>query len=237
MDVTILVQGPLHENLLKSIPNYIKYANVVISTWNPKNDTETNLLQVLKFGANQVSENKLKIIHYEDVDYNWFNRNNLYKQTTTTLNGLKEIKSDYVIKLRSDCYFENLEPILLALHPYKLVHSNIHNSDAYPFHISDYIIGSKKQALIRTFSLVETLCRYTPKLGEGLPYPGWFSLDFECPVESIIMSCYLRSYHIFPDHRFSKEILNVWTEVIEYTKLGKYYFISNNLQEINTNIS
>lgn len=224
MECTIVIQGPAHELLLRSVPEYIKKFPVIISTWKPKNIEEFNLL-------NKVAE-FTPIICQEEYTPEWFNRGNIYKQTVTTLGGLYEVKTKLALKVRSDSYYSLIENAVNKITTDKLLSSRIFENTQYSFHISDYILGGTTESLIKTFEFVEVLCRYTPKNEDArLPDPRWFGLDFLCPTESIICSAYLRQKHIFPDKNNSNNILSDNIQYIELNELGKYVYNSNDLRQ------
>ena len=216
--VSIIVQGQLHTRLLKSIPNYLRFGNVILSTWTPEN---TELLDKL-------SNFDIQITHSELKEYEWFNRGNIYRQIYTVCRGLKLAKSEYTIKVRTDCYYENLQPIIDKLQPNKLICSDF-MYNAFPLQMGDYIIAGQTRELIKMFRLAKILCESTPKeTGGGFPDPRWFNLDFPPPTESILFGCYLHSKQIYPER--VENILQKHTITVSNDELAPYYMVSNGLK-------
>lgn len=223
MDLSIIVQGPMHERLLKSIPNYMRYGKVILSTWSP-HDTEKEIYA-------KVKKLNIGIITQKPREYDWFNRGNIYRQTSTVLAGLKLVQTDWVIKVRTDCYYHNLSPIIEKLCEDKLVCSEFHFG-SHKLKISDYIIAGKTSDIFKMFELVRVFCEYTPKEKHGgYPDPKWFNLDFPCPTESILFACYLRGKHIWPDSDNSPELLRRHATVVFDKELSPYIMVSNGLRD------
>lgn len=106
-DLTILIQGPFFEfenydtnKNIEILKKVFPEANILISTW--ENES--------RFSNNE----KHKIIFNKDpgfVNDKHFGSNtpgsNILRQIISVKNGLKEIKSKYTLKIRSDCYFNS----------------------------------------------------------------------------------------------------------------------------------
>ncbi len=149
---TLVIQGPLHENLFSGLNNnYLDYTdNIVVSHW----DTDNIILQ------NKLKNYKIKsIANIFHKNFNIYNNQNVYYQVLSTLNGLKHIETEYVIKLRSDQWIGNLEPlfnsILNPVNKDKYVCSNLHfrPDKLFKFHPSDKIIGGATDLILKTFTI------------------------------------------------------------------------------------
>lgn len=131
-DFTIVIQGRCElEQLQLWIDNYSDW-NVVLSTWN---DFDLDV----KFPQNW------KIIKSEYPSFS-FDMQNLEKQLISTINGLKQVNTKYVIKVRGDEYYSNLELVynkMIEVYP-KVLCSSVFFRPLYlyPFHISDHFICS-----------------------------------------------------------------------------------------------
>lgn len=149
---TLVIQGPVHQNsIYGALNNYKDYTdNIIFSHWD--NDKDKELLQHLVDAEvpHRVLENK-----FIKANLNTFNGQNVYYQIYTTLVGLKHVTTEYVLKLRSDQWFGNLEPMFKAVleHPEKYVCANFHfRPDKFlKYHAADKLIGSRTLNLLGTF--------------------------------------------------------------------------------------
>jgi hypothetical protein len=79
----LLIQGPLHVNVLKNILINPFFTEIVVSTWRPQNDMERQLLwRVKKLGGVRVIVNEI------GAEKSYVCPEALSKQVYTTLQGL-----------------------------------------------------------------------------------------------------------------------------------------------------
>ena len=177
--ISIIIQGPLNERSINTIPEYLKYGEVVVSCWD--ND-KINLLDKYK--------NKIKII------VNKYSQALNHKkkpgsqapwvfQNITTLNGIKESSGYLCIKTRSDESYPVLDKLIDILkhnrdtknpetgvyYDYKIVTSNIYfRYDCQnKFHPSDHIIAGTRSRMLSAFELSNRYCLKTlPRFPEQL---------------------------------------------------------------------
>ena len=75
--------------------------------------------------------------------------------SSLTFKGLQKIKSEYTLKIRSDEYFSNLNPIIecISKNPNKLVCGNIFYKPwrINPFHMGDHIFACKTKTLLESY--------------------------------------------------------------------------------------
>lgn len=149
---TLVIQGPLHQNSIYGLlNNYLEYTdNIILSHWDTDDNELLRYINEYKLPVNIVT-NKMHI------DYNIFNGQNVYYQVYNTLYGLNEVKTEYVIKLRTDQWFGNLEPFFEAVksQPYKYTCSNLHfrPDKLFKYHPSDKVIGGKTDIIKNTFEI------------------------------------------------------------------------------------
>lgn len=133
-NLTILIQGRCDEPQLKMwIDNHSDY-NIILSTWEDFN-TELkipNNWKVIK------SEYPIRYAPWQNLDY----------QITSTLVGLSNVSTEYVVKVRADEYFSNLEYLynrIISSSDKILCGSAFFRlpDDVWAYHISDHIIGGK----------------------------------------------------------------------------------------------
>lgn len=138
-NTSLLIAGPFHKNGLDMLENYVeKFHSIIISTY--KDDTNDALITVknrfLGYSNIQIIENILPCID------GYHNSQNIYLQCFSVVNGLEECNSKFVIKLRSDEYYSNLEDIITLLPPNKISTNNVFVRDVSykTFHLSDHVI-------------------------------------------------------------------------------------------------
>ena len=136
-NVTILLQGKiLQETIDFFIKNYPN-TNVVISTWI---SCKLDLSKIPK--SYSIVLTKLP---------NHGGHQNINYQILSTLNGLKLVETDYVIKIRGDEYFSNMEYVAneVAMNPNKIHCSPIffRHWSFIPYHFSDHLIAATKENL------------------------------------------------------------------------------------------
>jgi hypothetical protein len=142
-NITIVIQGPPSEISLKHIDNYRKYGEVIYSTYQPMP----------------------KIDGLKTVIGNWYNFpvynfGNVAKQVFTTLNGLQVVDTEYVIKVRTDEYYTNLNPFISKMldNKDKYITNNIFFKGAVePLHPSDHMVGGRTELLLTGFSRIRDL--------------------------------------------------------------------------------
>jgi hypothetical protein len=149
---TLVIQGPLHKNSIYGLlNNYKEYTdNIILSHW------DSDDMEMLRY-INEYNLNVKIITNKIHVDYNVFNGQNVYYQVYNTLEGLKEVKTEYVVKLRTDQWFGNLIPFFESIlnNKEKYTCSNLHfrPDNLYKFHPSDKLIGGKTELIKKTFEL------------------------------------------------------------------------------------
>ena len=153
--VSIIIQGPLNQRSINTIPEYLKYGEVIISCWD--ND-DLSLLD--KYAQNI----KIVVNHYHDIMRKAIKtnqRNPIILQNYTTHNALKQATGYLAIKTRSDESYPVLDPLLNILKKnrdskewYKIVTSNIYfrYDSQFKFHPSDHLIAG---SLIRMKQIFE----------------------------------------------------------------------------------
>lgn len=149
---TLVFQGPLHQNFIYGLlNNYQNYTdNIIISHW------DTDNLELLKYLEEYNIPSKI-ITNKFHKNLNVFNGQNVYYQVYTTLKGMEEVNTEYVLKLRTDQWFGNLEPFFDAVikNEDKYVCSNLHfrPDSLIKYHPSDKLIGGKTNLLLETFKI------------------------------------------------------------------------------------
>src|SRR6056300_1535484 len=130
-NVTIILQGKvLQDSLDFYIKNY-PTANLIVSTWVGSDLNLSNLPESYNVILSKMPKKR--------------GDQNVNLQLVSTLNALRFVKTDYVIKIRGDEYYSNLEYIAneVAMNPHKIHCSPIffRHWEFMEYHISDHIIA------------------------------------------------------------------------------------------------
>jgi hypothetical protein len=150
---SIIIQGPLNDRSIKTIPTYLSYGQVIVSCWD--NDDLSKLDPYL----NQID---LVVNNYADAlpkAMRTHHRNPIILQNFTTHNALKKATGHFTIKTRSDESWPVLDPLLNMLrtnrdtknpetgiyNDYKIITSNIYfrYDKQCKFHPSDHLIAGR----------------------------------------------------------------------------------------------
>ncbi len=220
LDFTILIQGKLNRISVDNIPTYMQYGNVIVSCYNDDYD---------------IDHENFEIVRSKDDAYNFFNTENIYRQSLTTLAGLKKTKTTHTIKVRSDEKYTNLQPIIDKINdnPNKFITNNIWFTDieTEPFHPSDHLICAKTESLIKTFSLVILLCEQYKGFPECHLPGSLFNLFWlnHISVETMIFLSFIYSheYHLnlpTKNKEDIRQIMNKYCDLVDIEDLGPYIF-------------
>ena len=155
-EYTILLQGVINPKTFNLwIKNYSDY-KVVVSIWEDEDLSDYEIPTNWK-----VVKNKYPLIRFRKEA-------NLDYQITTTLAGLSEVGSEWVIKMRTDEYYSNLDKVFkkMKANPEKIVSSSMffRKYGLYKFHCSDKLLGGTTENL--TIMYESTLHNVEMKLWE-----------------------------------------------------------------------
>lgn len=152
-DLTICVTGPVHKYGLQAIPNYLKSGRVTVSSWtndpNLKLLLEQDYLPQIKVVLNQWPAG----LRYYDRDNPIMdNDGNSGAQCLSVLGGLRNVETDYVIRVRADESWGNLQPFIDMMATGKVV-SNCRYARrrGSPFHIGDTMYGGRTSVILPAF--------------------------------------------------------------------------------------
>jgi len=132
---TLLIQGPILRNLI-TMCEMQKHMDTVVSTWiHPRIDSEIMLFY---------RPNLRPIINEVPNLQGVYNEQNRYLQFCSTYLGLREVETEYVIKVRSDEYYSNLMPAIekFLKDPNKILTNNVffRKTSYLRYHPSDHLI-------------------------------------------------------------------------------------------------
>lgn len=234
---TLLIQGPVLRNLI-TMSNQHKYLDTVVSTWSyPVIDEEANLYARpnLKLIVNDTPDTK-------DI----YNNQNRYLQFKSTYSGLLEVKTEYVIKVRSDEYYFNLRPAVTKFlsDTNKVLTNNVFFRKAkyMPYHPSDHLIIAKTELLKTVYKKCIQECE---KDGEKLE-EGYFNQIPKRVVPeqqfaiNVIKTLEKKTFKLptkLKDIEKIKQITRKHFDVINNQFLGKYFVTSKKHGKFDNNMN
>jgi hypothetical protein len=143
MDYTILLQGRIEKEPFELWIKNHKNSNVVLSIWEDEDLGAYKIPKKWKIVINQYPLVRFRKI--ANLDY----------QIITTLKGLYKVDTQWVIKMRCDEYWSNLDKIYdrMLSNPQKIVTGSMffRKWGMHPFHCSDKILGGMVNNLIGMF--------------------------------------------------------------------------------------
>ena len=141
-NVTLVLQGKVTKETIEFYRTNYPLLPTVISTWFGMGPDTSNLPDSYKVVLAKMPEKR--------------GSQNQNLQFTSTLNGLNQVETDYVIKLRGDEYYSNLEYVLQQVESEP---DKIHCTPVWfrhwsfmKYHISDHLIAGKTENLKKMFS-------------------------------------------------------------------------------------
>ena len=168
--VSIIIQGPLNDRSINTIPMYLTYGQVIVSCWDnddvSKLDPYLNQIDLVINDYKHASSRARKTNH----------RNPIIFQNYTTHNALKLATGHYSIKTRSDESWPVLDPLLNMLrnnrdtknpqtgiyNDFKIITSNIYfrYDTQCKFHPSDHLIAGRTYRMKDIFYKTYIDCMY-----------------------------------------------------------------------------
>lgn len=150
-DVTTIIQGPPNERSLNHIPTYQKYGPVVVSCWD---DDVPNVT-----GVTLTANPKPVPVYY----VNSANKTFSY-QIHSILNGLRVVETKYVIRTRSDEFY-NLDNLIAKYNQRDeiVLCGNIFFKPwtYYKYHMGDHLFIGRTDVLLKAYSaLADDVGRY-----------------------------------------------------------------------------
>lgn len=221
----IIIQGPLHQNSVSNIDIYKKFGNVIFISW--ANDTKNIDLiqQIYDNGAFFIALDHTKITASSH------NKQNILKQSLSSYYGCKFSRNNYLIKLRSDEKYSDLEPLInkFSKNTNKIITSNIffRKYIFYPYHISDHIICGKKTNLENIFLNTIKLCTdmsYILNIGHRISkLPPRYRLVAEQLITVGSIDHFIpNKKFIWTDKNFCTEYIKTYFDLIDVNELGNF---------------
>jgi len=229
-NITFIIQGPLNKYSINNIDNYLEYGNIIISHW--KND-DLNLLKNVNKNIKIVTNKNVKID-------NVFNKYNIYLQCLTTLSGLRNVNTEYSIKVRSDEYRTDFSMFVdkIFKNPNKIITDNVFfRSKKYAkYCISDHCFGGKTEILLKSFENIKKKCEDGTYFKENYfleeilrPTKYWCGDKVYSP-EQIISTEIIQSFGDDIDPKNSKEQMMKYFDLIRIKDMGKFIISQNHIK-------
>ena len=155
---TVLIQGPFNPTSFLRWESFLKYGKVLVSTWDIKPGTTVSLSGQDVF-SNQIIKDEqakgLRVVSRQIPDREAEHLQGIDKSSTffwalnSIYNGLINIDTEYVIKVRSDEYYSNLTPLIerFIQNDNKIVCGNIFVRREIPYHFGDHLFVCKTKDL------------------------------------------------------------------------------------------
>ena len=184
--ISLVLQGPLTLNTLLMVKYYgSEYEMTIVAPVDTKNHKLAEELR--KITQSENSKVSFFLYNPDILKDSFDNYQNRFYQIYSTLTGIKNSKSDFVVKFRNDEFYSNIDPFLKRVldNPHKIITSDIffRKSSTFPFHISDHIVGGRRDLMEEAFSIALGVCEKKSKLEDiEIIKNADTGIDFNKPV-------------------------------------------------------
>lgn len=207
-DVTFVIQGPANQISINNLDNLLKFGKVIISCYEENDLSLFNIPKEVKIIQNLYPKDH-PFLHPI------INSQNGFLQSYTTLNGLKEVDTEFAIKLRSDESFEDFSFFIEKMKEFPSKYTTINfffrKDSHYKFHPSDHLFGSRTELLKKAFEIL-----FTKNI-----------LITNIPIESKIFLSFLEAKNIIIDWENSKQITSENSQIINLRKMKNFILSVN----------
>lgn len=156
IDLTIFLQGPLHQTGIDNCHEYLKYGDVKVVCY--ENDNNKHLLKKLPSEITVV-----EIPPPLNTD-NFFNFNNTYIQTYGIYQSLLNVDTEFCIRTRCDESFPNMDIFVNNMnnHKEKIHVTNLYSfkDDEHKFCMGNHIFGGRTSYLLKGFAWGMKACKF-----------------------------------------------------------------------------
>ncbi len=221
-DVTILVQGPRHPRGMAMLDTYTKLGKVIVSTWSHPEVTELD------------TRDDIFVIAPDFEQPRCFNRGNVYLQALTTYYGLRFVETPWVVKVRFDESFSNLQPFIdsMKANREKLTCTNAYMGKGYSLNMSDHIIGGEWVDMLGTFTRAKVTCEHKQEWPDKFPPRGeHFGLPVEFVItETILFTSYLahKAVPLTQSYDEQRKQMREHLNIVPVDLLGEFLIACNN---------
>ncbi|MAG59549.1 hypothetical protein CMO96_02040 [Candidatus Woesebacteria bacterium] len=226
--VSIVIQGPLHKRSIDTIPEYLKYGDVIVSCWE---DDDMSLLYGYKDRIKVVINKYSEVPRSRLRSFGRHGPSPWIYQNYSTYHGIKEATGFFVIKVRSDESYPDLNAFIEKLFywnelpdsPTKIITSDIYFrfDKEEPFHPSDHIIAGKRRNLKDGFRRAVFNCR--AEINKKYAFPE----RLICASILEILWDFDNKTYLKPDPNKSKEIMQKYFDIVSISKLKNFTWSSS----------
>lgn len=207
-DVTFVIQGPASEISINNLDKLLKFGKVIISCYEENDLSPYYIPKEVKIIKNPYPKNH-PFLHPI------INTGNGFLQSYTTLNGLKEVDTEFAIKMRGDETFEDFSFFIEKMKEFPSKYTTINfcfrKDSHYKFHPSDHLFGSRTELLKKAFEIL-----FTKNI-----------LITNIPIESKIFLSFLEAKDIIINWENSKQITSENSQIINLRKMKNFILSVN----------
>lgn len=235
-DFTYIIQGRLCSDTAKSIYYAKQFFNkIIVSAWDHKEDYGY-VCDIEQFNIQLILNNPLC---FHDPNFG-----SLYPQTVSTLSGLLNVQTKFVIKSRTDEYFENKLPFIgkILKDESKIVCGNIffRKDEFHKLCVGDHIIGGATNNVRTLFA--STLNTLDNKFNHIDKFNGNPTFEYKPTMyycEPTIAYSYINYFEkrlSFQDFlQNSKFYIKKYFDLVSYKDFGIFKFRYNGINKEFTN--
>jgi len=222
-DFTFIIQGvysPIHHEMISSLKSFGK---VILSCY--KNDYSKIEQQHLNFYDNIIFN---ELIENPD-QYGIYNHQNVYRQSYSTLSGLKHVETKYAIKFRSDMYVSNIEYLLeTVINNSQKLSISPFTSDAYcMLSFGDQIVAGTKENLVNTY---ETAYNFAKTINFDDPSTYMYDdMDLRSGAENFFSISHLKSKNLSLGYPV---VVTYWMESFKRPNVKCYVNVGTNYETV-----
>jgi len=218
MSFSLVIQGPLNMTSLGSIDKISdQFDSIIISYWDENNKS---LKEYAKSRDTQVFSQKTPD---RQNTFGVLKDSTFYFSICSTRLGIKNSKSKYTIKMRSDEFysdFSKLKQVFLQ-DDEKLVFGNIFAKpwSHSPYHMGDHLFVAKTEYLVKGYDFLYN--SYTT--GQNLFENPWLIQGYSSKhtAESILAKSFLKSKNVLMPWGLKRTFLDNF-DVVDINELGDY---------------
>ena len=231
--IAFVLQGPLTFNTLLTLYKYRDLHEITVVA--PLEDNTRGIAEEI---IRMTDEKKYHISFFSydnKVLKKQDNNQNRFYQFYSTELGIRNVSKDYVVKIRNDEFYSNLEPFFETIlrNPQKIVTSDVffRRHDYFPFHPSDHLVGGRTEIMQKAFSFarevtedVEVLTKHPVLEFTKIPIEKITAEQIMCL--SIISTIYTKYSLIDPI-----EIMKGTFVIVQTERLGTFCVKQNHKNE------
>lgn len=226
------MQGPLDLNTLFMVYRYRdEYPMTIVA---PSQSSSTKIAEEI-YKIMEEKKYHISLFLYDTkILEKQNNQNNRFFQYYSTEIGLRNVTTEYTLKIRNDEIYTDLEPFVTAIeeNPSKITTSDIffRNSKTFSFHPSDHLVGGKTAILLDGFSLARKISEDIT-LTKLYPVFEFAKIDREyTPEQQLCLSflAFLTTKYSLNDH---VELMKSTFLIVRSKELGSFHIKQNHKKE------